>query len=260
MMFIDSHCHLQSLEYPSPNESLATALTRAKEQGVETMLCVCIAGHEFERLCNIANVYDGIYISYGTHPSYVAEFPVSVADLVQVSQQHPKCIALGETGLDYHYGKELAQQAQQREAFQAHIAAALQVQKPLIIHTRMAKDDTLGLLREGQAERIAGVMHCFTEDWDFAKSCLDLGFFISFSGIITFKNADSLREVVKKMPLDRLLIETDSPYLAPVPHRGKQNEPAFVKDVAKKIAELRQIPLEALAEHTRNNFYRCFRI
>lgn len=259
-MYIDSHCHLQSLEFASPDESIETAVVRARENGVVALLCVCIEEREFNTLCNIADTFDSIYISYGTHPSYVAENSVTKSTLIAGSQAHAKCIALGETGLDYYYGKESAQQKQQQEAFAAHIAAALEVQKPLIIHTRMAKDDTLGLLKEGQAEQVSGVMHCFTEDWDFAKACLDLGFYISFSGIITFKNAESLRDVVRKTPLDRLLIETDSPYLAPVPHRGKQNEPAYVKDVARLVAELKQLPVETVAEQTCNNFYRCFRI
>lgn len=259
-MFVDSHCHLQSLEFSSPDESLETVLARAKGNGVDALLCVCIEGREFNTLCAIADAHDNIYVSYGTHPSYVAQNPVVAASLVQGSQSHPKCIALGETGLDYFYGKEPAQQTLQQNAFAEHIAAALQVKKSLIIHTRMAKDDTLGLLKEGQAEKVGGVMHCFTEDWDFAKACLDLGFYISFSGIITFKNAEVLREVVRRTPLDRLLIETDSPYLAPVPHRGKQNEPAYVKDVANMVAELKQVPVEAISEQTRDNFYRCFQI
>jgi TatD DNase family protein len=198
--------------------------------------------------------YPQVSISCGEHPLHQTN--VLDADLLLKLAADPAVVAVGETGLDYFYSPE--SKSTQQQAFIAHIAVANQLQKPLIVHTRDAKADTLDILRQHQAERCGGVLHCFTEDWPTAKAALDLGFYISFSGIMTFRNADALRDVVRQVPLDRLLIETDSPYLAPVPFRGKTNQPAYVSAVAKAIAELHAVSVAELAKTTTDNFYRLF--
>ncbi|CEK10807.1 TatD family hydrolase [Legionella hackeliae] len=258
-MLVDSHCHLNFIDLTEFNNDLSNVLTAARDNDVEHFLCVCVELEDYPVLRKIAESYSDISISVGIHPnSEIAQEPDASA-LCKLAE-HPACIAIGETGLDYYRTETKAAQEQQRERFRNHIHAAITSSKPLIIHTRQAAEDTLQLMKEENAHEIGGVMHCFAEDWDIAQRALDLNFYISLSGIVTFKNATNLHEVAKKAPLDRLLIETDSPYLAPVPFRGKQNHPALVKHVAIALSELRQTSYENIACQTTANFYRCFRI
>lgn len=250
-MFIDSHCHLDRLDLADLKLDLAEVVLNAKSCGVSQMLCVCVELGQFEGMMQAIAPFDNVVASCGEHPLHVGQ-TVDIEQL-RAFATHPRVVAIGETGLDYYYDKE--NHAAQMEAFEKHLVVASDMQKPVIIHTRDAKEDTLSRLRNSTAK---GVLHCFTEDLDMAKQAIDLGWFISISGIITFKNAVQLREVVDALPLERLLIETDSPYLAPVPHRGKQNQPAYVADVARYIAELKQVSVEELAEITSANFYQCF--
>lgn len=256
-MLVDSHCHLNFIDLNDFNNDLAEVFARAKENQVEHFLCVCVELADYPILCKLAENYPNVTISVGLHPNSEIEKEPDSATLIQLAN-HPACIAIGETGLDYYRTTTDEAQEQQRARFRAHIHAALEAEKPLIIHTRQAAEDTLLVLQQENAKEIGGVMHCFSESWDIAKRSLDLGFYISLSGIVTFKNATLLHEVAKKVPLDRLLIETDSPYLAPVPFRGKQNHPALVKYVASTLAELRGVSFEEIALQTTNNFYRCF--
>ena len=255
---IDSHCHLNSIDLTEFNNDMGEVIRRAKENGVAHMLSVCVEPTDVPALYQLADIYPEISISVGIHPTTEMTEELDAAHLIQLAH-HPACIAIGETGLDYYHVDTQTQQALQRGRFREHIRASRASKKPLIIHTRQAAEDTLLLMHEEKAEEIGGVMHCFTENWDVAKRALDLNFYISFSGIVTFKNAVALQEVAKKVPLDRMLIETDAPYLAPVPFRGKQNHPALVKHVARALSELRQISFDDLAHHTTDNFYRCFR-
>jgi TatD DNase family protein len=259
-MIVDSHCHLNLLDLTDFNNSLTQVLERAKENDVGHFLCVCVELADYPILCQIADSYLNISISVGLHPNNEVSEEPNVEALIKLANQHKACIAIGETGLDYYRTETNEAREGQRQRFRTHIQAALATKKPLIIHTRQAAEDTLLLMAEEQANDIGGVMHCFSEGWEVAKHALDLNFYISFSGILTFKNANDLREVAKKVPLDRLLIETDSPYLAPVPYRGKQNHPALVKEVALFLSELRQISYEEVAEITSNNFNRCFNL
>lgn len=256
---VDSHCHLHSLDLQEFENNIENVLQAAKENGVQDMLCVCIELEDLPAIQKLADRYSFIKTSAGIHPNVEITKVLPAAELITLSQ-HPSCIAIGETGLDYYRTETEEAREPQREQFRQHIKAAIDSTKPLIIHTREAAEDTLKLMKEHQADRIGGVMHCFAEDWGIAKRALDLNFYISFSGIVTFKNATQLQEVAKKVPLDRILIETDCPYLAPMPFRGKQNHPALVKYVAMKLSELRQIPFEEIAEQTTANFYQCFRI
>ncbi len=255
-MFVDSHCHLDRLELDKLGLSLAQVIESALEQRVEHMLCVSVSLAEFAAMAETVAGYPQVSVSCGEHPLHQTGMvdPQQLLSLCQL----PQVVAVGETGLDYFYAPEskLAQQ----EAFVSHIEVARQLKKPLIVHTRDARSDTIALLKSHQAEQSGGVLHCFTESYDMAKAALDLGFYISISGIMTFRNADELRSVVKKLPLDRLLIETDSPYLAPVPYRGKTNQPAYVTAVASAISELRGISLDSLAEQTTANFYQLFQL
>jgi TatD DNase family protein len=258
-MLVDSHCHLISIDLSEFNNSLENVVKRAQENDVEHLLCVCVELNEYPTLCALAETYDNISISIGLHPNNeVVDEPDS--EFLCELAKHPACIAIGETGLDYYRTEGGTRQEAQKNRFRTHIHAARASSKPLIIHTRKAAEDTLKVMREERAPEIGGVMHCFAEDWTIAQRALDLNFYISFSGIVTFKNATLLQEVAKKVPIDRLLIETDSPYLAPVPYRGKQNHPALVKYVAKALSELRQISYEELARQTTENFYRCFNL
>lgn len=250
-MFIDSHCHLDRLDLADLKLDLAEVVLNAKSCGVEKMLCVCVELAQFNDMIDAISPFDNVVASCGEHPLHVGQ--TVDADQLRKLAKHPRVVAIGETGLDYYYDKE--NHSAQMEAFEKHLVVASEMQKPVIIHTRDAKEDTLSRLRNSDAK---GVLHCFTEDLDMAKQAIDLGWFISISGIITFKNAVQLREVVDALPLDRLLIETDSPYLAPVPHRGKQNQPAYVADVARYIAELKGVTVEQLAATTSDNFYQCF--
>jgi TatD DNase family protein len=253
-LFIDSHCHLDRLELDKLGMDLPAVLTAAAQAQVDHMLCVSVSLQEFPAMAALVSEYPQISVSCGEHPLHQQqEFS---ADQLLILCQSEQVVAVGETGLDYFYSPD--NKTTQQAAFAEHISVARQLNKPLIVHTRDARVDTLALLRGEQAQDCGGVLHCFTEDWDTAKAALDLGFYISFSGIMTFRNADALRDVVRQVPLDRLLIETDSPYLAPVPYRGKTNQPAYVAAVAKAIAELKGIDLPALGAATSQNFCRLF--
>lgn len=257
-MLVDSHCHLHLINLETFQANIDHLLQLAKENGVEHFLNVCVSLDDYHFLCDLSEKYTNISLSVGVHPNHDVGMEPS-SDTLSKLAEHPACIAVGETGLDYYRNEVLIAQEQQRERFRVHIQTALLMSKPLIIHTRQAAKDTLAILAEEGASDIGGVIHCFSEDWAFAKRALDMNFYISFSGILTFKNATTLQEVAKKAPIDRLLIETDSPYLAPVPYRGKQNHPALVKYVALTLSELRQISFEEVARKTTANFYRCFR-
>lgn len=220
------------------------------------MLCVSVTLEKFPEVLALAHAYPHIFASVGVHPDEQQGQDPSVQDLVRLADD-TRVVAIGETGLDYFRIK--GDMTWQQERFRRHIQAARATGKPLIIHTREAAQDTIRILREEHAESVGGVMHCFTENWDTAQAALDLGFYISFSGIVTFRNAEALREVARKVPADRLLVETDAPYLAPMPHRGKTNEPAFVRHVAEQLASLRNVSLEKLAATTTGNFFSLFR-
>ena len=253
-MFIDSHCHL---DVPDLAGNLHELLDNMTHNQVTHALCVSVNLEDFPRVQALAESYDHLYASVGVHPDYDDLSEPEVQQLVELAD-HPKIIAIGETGLDYFRLK--GDLEWQRERFRRHIRAAKATQKPLIIHTREAAEDTLRIMQEEGASSIGGVMHCFTENWDIAQRAIEMNFYISFSGIVTFKNAHVLKEVARKVPLNRMLIETDSPYLAPVPHRGKTNQPAFVKHVAEEIARLRETDLSEIAAATTQNFFTLFRL
>ncbi|AMX02502.1 TatD family hydrolase [Microbulbifer thermotolerans] len=254
-MLVDSHCHLDRLKLDNFNGDLDVVLDLARDRGVGKFLCVGISLDNADRVVDLASRYEDVVCSVGVHPLDVDSGLADVGMLMALAQR-PKVVALGETGLDYYYSSETKQVQQQ--SFIAHLEAAGRSGLPVIVHTRNARKDTIDLLREHANRECAGVLHCFTESWDMARAALDLNFYISLSGIVTFKNAEELRDVARKLPLDRLLVETDSPYLAPVPYRGKPNIPAYVREVAEFIAELRGIAFEQLAEITTENFYRLF--
>jgi len=256
---IDSHCHLTLIDLNLVEQSMDQLLAEAAACGVQHFLSVCVELQDVPALVNLADKYAQVSFSVGVHPSSVVDNEPDVAALSQLAL-HPACIAIGETGLDYARLTTEDEKNQQQQRFRAHIRAARQVKKPLIIHTRAAAEDTLRLLREENAIDVGGVMHCFTETWEMAKAALDLHFYISYSGIISFKNADAVRAVALRIPSDRLLVETDAPYLAPVPFRGKVNRPAWVKYTAEYLAALRSVPFETLALETTQNFKRCFGI
>ena len=251
-MLIDSHCHL---DFPELAGRLDDVLRLMRENGVTHALSVSVSMETFPAIQRIAEKYPNVYASVGVHPDSDEAGTPTVEELVSLAR-HPKVVAIGETGLDYFRLK--GDLEWQRERFRTHIRAAREARKPLIIHTRSAADDTLRIMREEGADKAGGVMHCFTESWETAQAAMGLGFYISFSGIVTFKNAAALREVAQKVPLERMLVETDSPYLAPVPYRGKINEPGFVKYTAEEIARLRGVSLDEIAGHTTRNFFRLF--
>jgi len=253
-VFVDSHCHL---DFPELASELPSLLDAMRENEVTHALCISVELAAWPAVVAIAHAHDNLYATVGVHPDYHDTEDPSVDDLVAKAAT-PKVVAIGETGLDYY--RLEGDLEWQRERFRRHIRAARATGKPLVIHTRAAADDTLAIMREEGAAEAGGVMHCFTETWDVAKGALDLGFHISFSGIVTFKNALELKDVARRVPLDRMLIETDSPYLAPVPHRGKRNQPAFVRFVGEEIARLRGVDVATIAEHTSNNFFRLFGI
>ncbi len=254
MKIVDSHCHIDRVDLDAFGGSIESMLAHAKELSVTEFLCVCIDLEHFDDVHNLALAHPSIYASVGVHPTEVDGKDPSVDELIELSKSD-RVIAIGETGLDYfHIKKDEADW--QRDRFRRHIEVSNRTRKPMIIHTREAKKDTIAIMREEKVE--AGVMHCFSEDWETAKAALDLGFYISFSGILTFNSAKDLREVAKKVPEDRLLVETDSPYLTPMPHRGRPNSPAFTYHVAEKLAEVRGSSIEAIAETTTNNFRRLF--
>lgn len=252
-MFIDSHCHLDRLDFAKLGTDLDGALAAARARGVKHFLCVGVDLETLPNVLAVAEAYDDVSASVGVHPLHLESLEPEIEQLIELAA-HPRVVAIGETGLDYHYEQESPTDQQRR--FRKHIEASRRTGKPLVVHTRAARADTIAILREEGAT--AGVMHCFTEDWDMAKAALDLGFYISFSGIVSFANATELRDVACKVPLDRILIETDSPWLAPVPYRGKTNQPAYVVDVARVIAGLRGMDIEAVGEQTTGNFRRLF--
>jgi TatD DNase family protein len=260
-MFTDSHCHLTFPELAAQLPQIRQAMAQAQ---VERALCICTTLEEFESVHALALGYDNFWATVGVHPDNEGVTEPTLDDLL-VRGRLPRVVAVGETGLDYYRlnGRSVADMAWQRERFRVHIRAARQLAKPLVIHTRSASDDTLAVLREegedGSAGSAGGVFHCFTESQAVARAALDLGFYISFSGVLTFKNAQDIRDVAAFVPLDRLLIETDSPYLAPAPYRGKTNNPSYVPWVAKQLAQLRDFPLERIAQATSANFERLFK-
>lgn len=253
MQLVDSHCHINFREL---YDRLPDILSNARLNQVSHMLCVSVNLEDFPQIQALTNQYENIFASVGVHPCYQDVREPGIEELVSIARDQ-NIVAIGETGLDY-FRVEDQDMSWQRKRFKTHIAAAKTVNKPLIIHTRNAADDTLRILSEEGADQCRGVMHCFSEDWEVAKKALDLGFFISFSGIVTFKNATQIQDVAKKCPVDRILVETDAPYLAPVPLRGKTNEPAFVRHTAQFVANLRNVSLENLAKTTTENFFKLF--
>ena len=253
MQIVDSHCHINFEELA---KRMPEILSNARMNDVSHMLCVSVNLEDFPQVIGLAHEHEHIFASVGVHPCYEDVKEPTVEELVEIAQD-PKIVAIGETGLDYFRTAD-QDMTWQRDRFKRHIDAAKQVNKPLIIHTRSAAEDTMRILKEEGADQCRGVMHCFSEDWEVAKLALDLGFYISFSGIVTFKSATTVQEVARKCPIDRILVETDSPYLAPVPLRGKMNEPANVRHTAQFVADLRGITLEELAEITTENFFSLF--
>jgi TatD DNase family protein len=254
-MFVDSHCHLDRLDLKPYEGEFARLMQTTAEQGVRHMLCVSIDMEAYPAMKALVAAYPQVSISVGVHPNERERREPTLDELVELSAD-PQNVAIGETGLDYF--RSDGDLEWQRDRFRRHIDAARRCGKPLIIHTRDAREDTIRIMREKGAEQAGGVMHCSTETWQMAEQALDLGFFISFSGILTFKNAEDLREVARRVPLERMLVETDSPYLAPVPHRGRPNEPRYVRHVAECIAGLRGMSTEAVAEVTAENFQTLF--
>ena len=251
-MFVDSHCHLN---FPELAGRLSEIYRHMQDNRVSHALCISVDLDSFPEVLAIAESRDNLYASVGVHPDYEDCTEPTVKQLVELAA-HPKVIGIGETGMDYY--RTPGPLSWQQERFRVHIRAARETNKPLIVHTRAASEDTLRIMAEEKAQEAGGVMHCFTESLDVARAAMDMGFYISFSGIVTFKNARELKEVAKAVPLDRMLIETDAPYLAPTPHRGKTNEPGFVKHVAEEIARVRGLTAEAVGEATTRNFFRLF--
>ena len=251
-MYIDSHCHIN---FPELAENMPDILGRMAENKVTHALCVSVDLPDFPQVLDLAERYPNIFASVGVHPDYPDTVEPSVDDLVRLAD-HPKIVAIGETGLDYF--RLEGDLEWQRERFRTHIRASRATGKPLIIHTRAAAEDTLRIMAEEGADAAGGVMHCFTESLAVAEAAIALGFYISFSGIVTFKSARDLQAVARAIPLERMLIETDSPYLAPVPFRGRTNEPSYVRHVAEFIATLRDEPLERVARQTTDNFFNLF--
>lgn len=254
-MFIDSHCHLDRIDLKPYDNDFDAFVQAARLHKVEHMLCIAIDLESYPAMRALVEPYTDISLSVGVHPNVTEGREPTVDDLLQLANDD-KVIAIGETGLDYFHSQ--GDLAWQHRRFIHHIEVAKTLKKPLIIHTREAGHDSLDVLREQGAEQVGGIIHCFTEDWAYAEKALALGFYISFSGIVTFKNAQAIKDVARRVPADRFLIETDSPYLAPSPHRGKPNYPTYVSHVAEHIAELRGCDVETIAELSRNNFYRLF--
>ncbi|AJI56716.1 hydrolase, TatD family protein [Francisella philomiragia] len=255
-MIIDSHCHLNYLKLD--DISLEKVIDNAKEAGIEKIVSIAVAWDEIANIERITENFDNVYHSVGVHPSELDSYQPSVDDIIARSQ-HKKCVAIGETGLDYYYNGEETKKAQKIK-FVNHMQAANDVKKPVIIHTRSAKQDTLDILKSENVEGCGGILHCFTEDYDMAKKALDMGMYISFSGILTFKNARDIQETAKKLPLDRILIETDAPYLTPVPLRGKPNYPEYVKYVAQFLADLKGFSYDEVAKQTYKNTCEVFKL
>ncbi len=253
-MLVDSHCHL---DFPELADNLPAILETMRDNDVGAALCISVTLEDFPKVLALAEQHENLFASVGVHPDYPDLREPTVAELVELAS-HPKVVAIGETGLDYY--RLTGDLEWQRERFRVHIRAARQSGKPLIIHTRSASADTLRLMQEERAAEAGGVMHCFTESWEVAQGALEMGFHISFSGIVTFKNAKDLKDVARQVPLDRLLVETDSPYLAPVPYRGKTNQPGWVKHVAEEVARLQNRTFADVAAATTSNFFKLFNI
>jgi TatD DNase family protein len=253
-VFVDSHCHL---DFPELANELPQVLEAMRANAVTHALCIGVEMEAWPRVHALAVGHANLYASVGVHPDYTDQ-PEPTVELLVAKSREPKVVAIGETGLDYY--RLQGDLEWQRTRFRTHIRAARTSGKPLVIHTRAAAGDTLAIMREERASEPGGVMHCFTETWDVAAAALDMDFHISFSGIVTFKNSTGLKDVACRVPLERMLIETDSPYLAPVPHRGKRNQPAWVKHVAEEIARLREVPVETIASATTSNFFRLFKV
>ncbi|MGR9045352.1 MAG: TatD family hydrolase [Gammaproteobacteria bacterium] len=256
-MFIDSHCHLDRIDLAPYQNDFAYFMREAAENKIDHMLCISIDLETYPALCTLAADYPQISLTVGVHPNVHDGRDPTVDELVRLGQ-NDRVIAIGESGLDYFRSE--GDLSWQQDRFRRHIQAAIALQKPLIVHTREARDDTIRILEEEGADQIGGVIHCFTEDWEFAARAMDLNFYISFSGIVTFNSAKAVQEVAQKIPSDRYLIETDSPYLAPVPFRGRPNYPIYVRYVADFIAKLRNTDLETIAEQSSDNFNRLFRL
>lgn len=252
MGLVDSHCHI---DFPNFAEQRDELLVNAAKAGVEYMLCVAVNLEDYPNVLELARNHENLFASVGVHPNTTEGEDPSVARLVELGSD-ADVIAIGETGLDYF--RSSGDLDWQRQRFIRHIQAARELQKPIIVHSRNAPEDTIKILRDANASEASGVMHCFTGDYEMAKASLDMGFYISFSGIVTFRNATDLAEVSKKIPLDRILVETDAPYLAPVPMRGKENQPAFVRHTAEFLAGLRNLPFNEFAATTTENFFRLF--
>lgn len=254
-MFVDSHCHLDRLDLSALDNGLQSVIDAASDKDVSRMLCVAIDLQTLPEMLEIVKQFDNVYASAGVHPLHVSDGVPEIATLLGYAADS-SVIALGETGLDYFYQKDTVEQ--QRESFVRHLNASAESRLPVIVHTRDAREDTITILRRHVDTGVAGVLHCFTENWEMAQQAMDLNFMISFSGIITFRNAAELRDVVRQVPMENLLIETDSPYLAPVPYRGKSNEPQYVVEVAQCVADIKGLRIEEVAEITSNNFDRMF--
>lgn len=254
-MFVDSHCHLDRLKLEEFDDGLNSVIGLAKEQGVEHFLCVSVSLQDFSSMVEAVKPFDCVSISCGVHPLHQEDAEYEYDDLIRLASDE-RVVAVGETGLDFFYSPE--SKDIQIDSFRKHVRAAVALNKPLIIHTRDARQETIDILKQEGAEKVGGVLHCFTESLEMAEQAMELGFYISISGIVTFKNAAELQSTVREIPLDRLLIETDSPWLAPIPHRGKQNQPAYVKNVAQFVADLKGISIDELATITTHNFYQLF--
>ncbi len=256
-MLIDSHCHLDRIDLKPYQNDFSNFMAEVQTNQIEHLLCISIDLESYPDMLKLVSDFNNISVTVGVHPNVQNCTDPSIEDLIVLGETK-KVIGIGETGLDYFRSE--GDLAWQHQRFRNHINAAKALKKPLIIHTREAQEDTLRILKEEGAGEVGGIIHCFTEDWEFAKKAMDLNFHISFSGIITFKNAVSIQEVAKKVPPDRLLIETDSPYLAPVPFRGRPNYPVYVKYVAEQIADLRGVTTTQIADLSTNNFYNLFRL
>ena len=256
-MLIDSHCHLDRIDLKPYDNDFNNFMLDAKAKKIEHLLCISIDLATYPKMLNLVENHHNISVTVGAHPNAQEGVNPTLDELITLAN-NDKVIGIGETGLDYFRSE--GDLEWQRQRFRDHIKVAKILNKPLIIHTREAKTDTLKILREETAEQVGGIIHCFTEDWNFAKAAMDLNFYISFSGIVTFNNTDVIKEVAKKMPANRILIETDSPYLAPIPFRGKPNYPLYVQYVAEQLATLRGVSFEEIAESTTNNFYELFNL
>lgn len=256
-MLVDSHCHLDMLDLTPYGGRLESLIEKAKNVGVEYILCVGVDLVNAERIIKIAEQFNNVFASVGLHPSKKVDHEPVMTELVELAN-HPKVIAIGETGLDYCYNETSLDRM--RDRFRRHIQVSIKLAKPLIIHSRNAQVDTIQIMQKENAKSVGGVMHCFTESWEMAKQAMGLGFYISFSGIVTFKNAKNVSEIAERVPLEKMLIETDAPYLAPVPFRGKKNEPQYVRYVAEYLAKLKNISLDEVAKKTTKNFHQLFNL